>query len=158
MLGKVKNYIDDNLNPSKVNVVGPIKDNFTQPLNIQEILSELEISEDDYYKALSKSKDEDLELHWKRQPNCCFVNNYFDVGFKTWQANIDIQPVFNEYKAVTYMCQYFSKTEDQCSQAMKQASKEAFENNIYIYFFLSGFSFTNIHESQDCRGRGRAFL
>ena len=27
-----------------------------------------------------------------------------------------------------------------------------------IFFFLSGFSFTNIHESQDCRERGRAFL
>ena len=26
------------------------------------------------------------------------------------------------------------------------------------YFFLSGFSFTNIYESQDFRGRGRAFL
>ena len=42
-----------------------------------------------------------------------------------------IQPVFNEYKAVTYMCQYFSKTEDQCSQAMKQAAKEAFDNNMH---------------------------
>ena len=28
------------------------------------------------------------------------------------------------------MCQYFSKTEDQCSQAMKQASMGAFENNM----------------------------
>ena len=29
---------------------------------------------------------------------------------------------------------------------------------IYIYiFFLCGFSFTNIHEAQDCRRRGRAF-
>ena len=27
-----------------------------------------------------------------------------------------------------------------------------------VFFFLSGFSFTTIHESQDCRGRGRAFL
>ena len=26
-----------------------------------------------------------------------------------------------------------------------------------FFFFLCGFSFTNIHESQDCRGRGRAF-
>ena len=25
-------------------------------------------------------------------------------------------------------------------------------------FFLSGFLFTNIHESQGCRGRGRTFL
>ena len=53
MLGKVKDYIDDNLNPSKVNVVDPTKDNFTQPLIIQEILNELEIFEDDYYKSLS---------------------------------------------------------------------------------------------------------
>ena len=58
-LGKVISYIDDNLNPSKVNVVDPTKDNFTQSLNIQEILNELEMSEDDYYKALSVSKDED---------------------------------------------------------------------------------------------------
>ena len=29
---------------------------------------------------------------------------------------------------------------------------------IYIYIFLSGFSFTTIHVSQDFRGRGRAFL
>ena len=45
---------------------------------------------------------------------------------------MDIQPVFNEYKAVTYMCQYFSKTEDYCSQAMKKqpTTKEAFENNM----------------------------
>ena len=124
-------YIDDNLNPAKVNVIDPTKDNYTQPLSITEILNELEISKDDYNRTLSISKDEDLELHVKRPPDSCFVNNYFDVGSKAWQANMDIQPVFNEYKAVTYMCQYFSKTEDQCSQAMKQAAKEAFENNMY---------------------------
>ena len=44
---------------------------------------------------------------------------------------MDIQHVFNEYKAVACMCQYFSKTEDQCSKAMKQAAKEAFENNMH---------------------------
>ena len=54
--------------------------------------------------------------HLKRQPNCCFVNNYLNAVPKAWQANMGIQPVFNEYKAVTCMCQNFSKTEDQCSQ------------------------------------------
>ena len=29
---------------------------------------------------------------------------------------------------------------------------------VFLFFFLSGLSFTNIHKSQDCRGRGRAFL
>ena len=107
LLKQVKRYIDNNLNPAKVNLMDPTKDNFTQPLSIKEILDKLEISSDDYYRTLPISKDEDLELHLKRQPNSCFVNNYFDVGLKTWQDNIDIQPVFKEYKAMTYMCQCF---------------------------------------------------
>ena len=44
---------------------------------------------------------------------------------------MDIQPVFSEYKAVAYMSQYFSKSEDQYLQAMKRAAKEAFKNNMY---------------------------
>ena len=44
---------------------------------------------------------------------------------------MDVKPVFNEYKAVTYMCQYFSKAEDQCSQTMQQAAKKAFEINTH---------------------------
>ena len=32
---------------------------------------------------------------------------------------------------MTYMCQYFSKSEEQCSQAMRQAAKEAVENNMH---------------------------
>ena len=91
-------------------MIDPTKDNFTQPFSIQEILDELQISKDDYYRALPISKDDYLELHLKRQPNSCFANKYFEVGLKAWQASIDIQPVFNEYKAVAYMCQYFSKT------------------------------------------------
>ena len=43
---------------------------------------------------------------------------------------MDIQSVFNEYKAVTYMWFYFSKSEDQCSTAMKHAAKEALDNEL----------------------------
>ena len=102
----MKSYIDDNLYPVKVNVTDPTKDNFTQPLSISEFLEELEISKDDYYRALSISKDEHVQLHLKRQPNSCFVNNYF--GSSAWQANMDIKTVFNEYKAVMCICKYFS--------------------------------------------------
>ena len=77
---------------------------FTQPVSVKEILHELEISKEDYYRVLSVSKDNDLELHLKKQPNSCFVNNYFNVALKVWLANMDI-PVFNKHKAVTYMCQ-----------------------------------------------------
>ena len=93
-------------------MIDPTKDNFTQPLSAKGCLDELEFSKEDYYRALSISKDEDLELNLTTEPNCSFVNNYFDFGLKAWQANMDIHSVFNEYKAVTYMCQYFSKTEE----------------------------------------------
>ena len=73
----------------------------TQPLSVQEILNQLGISKIVCYRVLPILKDEDLELHLKTQPNSCFINNYFDVGLKSWQANMDIRPVFNEYEAVT---------------------------------------------------------
>ena len=49
-------------------MIDPVKDNFSLPLSVKEILDELEISKDVYYRALSISKDENLKLHLKRQP------------------------------------------------------------------------------------------
>ena len=129
LLTKVKQYIDTNLDPRKKNILKPQCDNFEGVPSIDNILLELDISKDDYYKALSISDDNDFQIHLKRPPNSCFVNNYFDEGLMAWKANIDIQPVFNHYKAVTYMCAYFSKSEDETSEAMKQAAKEAFQSN-----------------------------
>ena len=77
--------IDNNLNPAKVNVIHPTKDKFTQPLSVQEILDELEVSKVDYYRPFSISKDEYIELLLKRQPNSCYVNSYFLVGLKVWR-------------------------------------------------------------------------
>ena len=52
LLSQVKSYIDNNLYHGKVNVIDPTKDNFIEPLSFKEILDELEISKDDYYRAL----------------------------------------------------------------------------------------------------------
>ena len=41
-----------------------------------------------------------------------------------WKADINIQRVLNHYKAVTYMCAYFSKVENETSEVMKQAGIE----------------------------------
>lgn len=43
---------------------------------------------------------------------------------------MNIQPVFNEYEAISYMCSYFSKSEDQYPAAMMQAAKKAYENKL----------------------------
>ena len=65
-----------------------------------------------------------FQVHFRRPPNSCFVNDYFSVGLQAWQANLDIQPAFNYYKAVSYMRSYFSKSESDSSLAMKKAVKE----------------------------------
>ena len=45
---------------------------------------------------------------------------------------MDMQPVLSEYKAATYMYQFFKKIQDQFSQAIKQALKEAFKSTCII--------------------------
>ena len=124
VLSRVKTYIDEHLNPKKRNILDPSKENYEQLPEIIDILTGLGMTEIDYYNALQISCDSDFQTHLKCAPNSCFVNNYFEEGLMAWQANIDIQPVFNEYKAV-YTCAYFSKSEDETSEAMKQAANEA---------------------------------
>ena len=45
-----------------------------------------------------------------------------------WEAKLDIQPALDYYKAVPYICACLSKSEDESSEAMKQATREAYES------------------------------
>ena len=133
LLLPVSEYINNNLNPAKVNFLDTTRDDYQELLSIEEILTYLGISVTDYYNALSISDDNDFQIHLCRPPHSCFVNNYFKAGLLSWEANLDIQPVFNEYKAIAYMCAYLSKSEDACTRAMKQALDESLDkkNNNY---------------------------
>ena len=128
ILDKVKNYIDLNLNPKKNNIHHPDKPEYKETKRIQEILNDLDITKQEYEWALSISTDSGFQIHFKRAPNSCFTNNYFSEGLLAWEANLDIQPVLDYYKAVSYMCAYLSKSEDESSDAMKHAASEALES------------------------------
>ena len=96
ILGQVKNYIDNSLDPNSKS--------FSNDLSIQEILSSMGITEDDYYWALSISPDNDYEIHLKKSTGLVFVFvNYNPVLLKAWEANLDIQPVYNYFKALIYI-------------------------------------------------------
>ena len=148
LLSKVKRYIDTELNPSKKNIYDSTRSGNEVVKTIEEILSLLEISKEDYETALSISEDSDYQLYLKRPPNSRFVSNYFTDGLLAWEANIDIQPVFNHYKAVAYMCAYLSKSEDECSQAMNQAVKEAFEDKLDNYQQMKSVAQTYINKRE----------
>ena len=90
VLSTVKKYIDTHLNPKTNNLYSPTE-NFYQPDKpINAILQELQISEDQYYKALSISSDSAFQIHFKRDPKSSFINNYFEDGLMVWEANLDI--------------------------------------------------------------------
>ena len=72
ILSKVKQKIDDVLNPSK-----PSYDPHATPTNI---LNDIDITEQDYQWAISLSPDSDYELHLKRPIDSCFINNYYIAG------------------------------------------------------------------------------
>ena len=96
------------------------------------MLDSVGVTEDQYYWALSISADSDFDLHLKRPIDSCFINNYFLAGIKGFAANVDLQPVFNHYKCITYVCSYFTKDETECSQAIANAAKEAKSTNMNI--------------------------
>ncbi|KXJ10338.1 ATP-dependent DNA helicase PIF1 [Exaiptasia diaphana] len=124
ILTLVKEKIDDVLNPSKPN--------YDSTLTESDIFNSVGITKEQYYGALSISPDSDYELHLKRPIDSCFINNYFIAGLKGFAANVDLQPVFNHYKCVTYVCSYFTKDETECSQAIMNAAKEAKPANMNV--------------------------
>lgn len=124
ILTLVKEKIDDVLNPSK--------DSYNCTLKQSDIFRSVGITEEEYYNSLSISPDSDYELHLKRPLNSCFINNYFVAGLKGFAANVDLQPVFNHYKCITYVCSYFTKDETECSQAIMNAAKEAKAANMNV--------------------------
>ena len=82
ILYKIKEYINEFLDPNKPT--------FVPDETITDILRRLDISEDHYDNALSFSQDNDFKLLLKRPPDSCFINNYFSIGLKAFNANIDL--------------------------------------------------------------------
>ena len=133
ILKNVSDYINEYLNPSKKNFYDVPREDYIEPKSIEEILNMIDINVDAYYRSLEISDDNDFQIHQRRTPTSCFVNNYFKVGLEAWEANMDIQPVFNEKKVVAYMHAYLSKSEDTYSNAMKQALKASIKNKCSDY-------------------------
>ncbi len=146
ILSKVKQKIDDVLNPSKPT--------YESHATANDILNSMDLTEQNYQWALSISADSDYELHLKRPVDSCFVNKYFAAGLKGFAANVHLQPVFNHYKCITYVCSYFTKDETECSQAIINAAKEAKQANLSVRDGLKkiGAAFLSTHEvsAQEC--------
>ena len=133
-------------------VLNPGKPEYDPSLTQEDIFQDLDITTEQYGWALSTSPNSDYDLHLKRSLDTCFTNNYLVAGVKGFAANVDLQPVFNHYKCITYVCSYFTKDETECSQANMNAAKETKEANPNIKDYKIGAAFlsTGAVSSQKC--------
>lgn len=145
-LSLVKQNIDEVLNPSK--------SSYDSSLTEHDIFSSVGITEEQYNSALATSPDSNYELHLKRPVDSCFINNHFIAGIKGFEPNVDLQPIIDHYKCITYICSYFTKDETECSQEIMNAAKEAKAANMNIRDGLRkiGAAFLSTREvsSQEC--------
>ena len=65
------------LNPSKKKYDDSLRNDYERVKSIDKILGLLGISKAEYKTALSTSQDKGFQIHLKRLPNLCFVNNHF---------------------------------------------------------------------------------
>ena len=66
ILDKVRDYINNFLNPSKVNFYDPIRDDSIEVKSVSEVLEELNTTEQEYENALKISDDNSYHLHFRR--------------------------------------------------------------------------------------------
>ena len=119
-LSDKKKKIDEVLNPSKPE--------YNPSLTQEDIFEDLDIIKEQYEWALSISPDSNYNLYLKRSLDSCFTNKNFIAGVNGFAANVDLQPVFNHYKCIIYVCSYFTKA---IMNVVKDA-KEAKEANLNI--------------------------
>ena len=68
---------------------------FEETPSIKNILTELGLTEEQYYNPLAISSGSDFQIHIKRATNACFVNNIFAEGFQVWKANIECNNLYH---------------------------------------------------------------
>ena len=87
------------------------------------LLSKLDISKQEYYDALAMSERGKIVI-LKRKLNERYVNNYNPQWMVAWQGNHDIQFCYDNFSVVTYITDYFAKSEAGVTKALKKALNE----------------------------------
>ena len=98
-------------------------------MTLDTILQQLDITSDDYHKALSIST-KGRALILQRRLCDMNVNNYNPAGLLAWQANMDVQPVLDPYACIMYIVSYITKDEREMGELLKAAKKEHSDKDV----------------------------
>ena len=76
----------------------------------------------DYVAAIKQSKKQGSTVLLKRDIDEIYVNNYNPEWLEAWNANLDIQPVLDYFAVITYVTDYWSKSDEELTQQLTEAA------------------------------------
>ena len=82
----VNQYIDNSLDPRKYNIFNLLQQNFEEISSTKNILTELGLTEEQYYNTLLISSDSDLQTDIRRASYTCFINKFLSERLQTRQV------------------------------------------------------------------------
>ena len=78
----------------------------------------------DYLDAVHQQPRKGSTVLLKRDIDEIFMNNYNPEMITAWDANMDLQPTFDYYAVITYIVDYFTKTDETQQTILRQAMKQ----------------------------------
>ena len=100
----------------------------TEDTTTTEIFDSVNVTQADVEQALQMVATRS-NIYLKRKPADVMVNNYNSNLIRAWNGNMDIQFVLDAYSCVKYILSYISKSERQVGDLLKNAQKEAREED-----------------------------
>ena len=89
-------------------------------MSISAILNLACVNESDYYDALKASRMGN-KIVLKRTPKEIWINNFNPEWLRAWNGNMDIQVCADIFAVVTYITDYYSKSEASVLEHWKKA-------------------------------------
>ena len=81
-----------------------------------------EIRYEDYVEAIKRSKRFGSTVLLRRDVDETMINNYNPEWALSWNANHDIQPVLDYFAVITYVTDYWAKSDEETTEHLKEAA------------------------------------
>ena len=121
------------------------------------MLQKLPVNNFEWIEYNSQFNEDFIKNYKKERDEGYFFKVDFQYPEKSREFHNDL-PFLPERMKIEKVKKLVTNLHDKTEYVIRIRNLQQALNHGLTLFFLSGFSFTTIHNSQDCKGRGRAFL
>ena len=103
-------------------VLNELSEDDQELFGIEDVLNQAKVKESEYYEALGVSQT-GISIILKREVNEVYINNYNPEWLKAWDGNMDLSVCLDFFAIVTYITDYYTKTETSMMKEITAAAK-----------------------------------